>query len=84
MSSFGSGGAPFGLAAMVRRGRAMWKSGVRATPMGAMRPNAAAWQIEQPIDSLSVSWYEIDGGLYPWKAVNCRSRAAQSASDQRR
>jgi len=51
---------------------------------GSNATNAAAWQIEQPIDSLSVSWREIDGGLYPWKAVNCQSHPAQSASDRRR
>ena len=44
------------LTVMVRRRGVVGKSGVRATTMGAVRADAA-WQLEQPIDSLSASWH---------------------------
>jgi len=54
-------GVRIDLTAMVGRQRAVWESGVRATPMGVSWTDVAAWQLGQPLPSLSTGWHSMSG-----------------------
>jgi DNA polymerase-3 subunit alpha len=56
----------------------VWKAAGRARPSAAVRAGAAAWQIEQPIDSVSVSWHELTADCIHGRRpiVSCMQRQA--------